>query len=92
MEAQQITVTRSADENVISIPERLMEALSLHEGDRVKAIVAGETLRLAPIDRFLALRGVFAEDEGFNEAMRLMSESKFNLGTPSFFNNPSIIR
>jgi len=75
MESQQVTVTTSLDDNVISIPERLMVALSLRDGDRVKAIVTSEVLRLASIDRFLALRGVFADDEGFDEAMRLIENN-----------------
>jgi hypothetical protein len=74
MEAQQVTVVKSTSENVISIPEHLKAALSLREGDQVKAIVNGETLRLAPIESFLMLRGVFADDKGFDEAMRLLEQ------------------
>jgi hypothetical protein len=74
MDSQQVTVVKSTDENVISIPERLMEALSLHEGERVKATVTGETLRLASLARFLALRGIFADDPGFDEAMQLLDQ------------------
>ena len=74
MDSQQVTVVKSTDENVISIPGRLMEALSLHEGDQVKAIVTGETLRLASLARFLALRGIFANDQGFDEAMQLAEQ------------------
>jgi antitoxin component of MazEF toxin-antitoxin module len=70
MESQQVTVIKSTDENTISIPEHLMDALRLHEGDQVKTIVDGVTLRLASLSRFLALHGIFAEDEGFIEAMR----------------------
>lgn len=48
---------------------RILERL-LHEGDEVKAIVNGETLRLAHLDKFLSLRGVLADDEGFDAALK----------------------
>jgi len=83
MDSQQVTIIKSHSENVIAIPEHLMTALSLHEGDRVKAIVAGETLRLASLDRFLALRGVFADDEGFDEAMKLLNQGWQEWTTPN---------
>ena len=63
-------IVRSATEDAITIPLRLMKALKLHEGDEVKAIVDGETLRLAYLDQFLSLRGALADDEGFDEALK----------------------
>jgi antitoxin component of MazEF toxin-antitoxin module len=63
-------IVRSATEDAITIPLRLMKALKLHEGDEVKAIVDGETLRLAHLDQFLSLRGALADDEGFDEALK----------------------
>lgn len=63
-------IVRSATEDAITIPLRLMKALKLHEGDEVKAIVDGETLRLAHLDQFLSLRGALADDEGFDAAMK----------------------
>jgi len=64
------TVIKSSDENTISIPIWLMKTLNLREGDQVKAVVNGETLRLAKIDRFLKLRGILADDEKFDQAMK----------------------
>lgn len=63
-------IVRSATEDAITIPLRLMKALKLHEGDEVKAIVDGETLRLAHLDQFLSLRGALAGDEGFDAALK----------------------
>jgi antitoxin component of MazEF toxin-antitoxin module len=63
-------IVRSATDDAITIPLRLMNALKLREGDEVKAIVDGETLRLAHLDQFLSLRGALAKDEGFDEALK----------------------
>ncbi|MBI5563668.1 MAG: AbrB/MazE/SpoVT family DNA-binding domain-containing protein [Chloroflexi bacterium] len=63
-------IVRSAAEDAITIPLRLMNALKLREGDEVKAIVDGEMLRLAHLDQFLSLRGALADDEGFDEALK----------------------
>ncbi len=65
-------VIKSPDENTISIPAWLMKTLNLREGDQVKAVVNGETLRLAKIDRFLKLRGVLANDSAFDEALKYL--------------------
>ena len=63
-------IVRSSTDDAIAIPARLMTALKLREGDEVKAIVDGETLRLAHLDKFLSLRGALANDEGFNETLK----------------------
>jgi antitoxin component of MazEF toxin-antitoxin module len=63
-------IVRSSSDDAIAIPARLMAALKLREGDEVKAIVDGETLRLAHLDAFLSLRGALANDEGFDEALQ----------------------
>ena len=63
-------IVRSTTDDAIAFPLRLMKALKLHEGDEVKAIVDGETLRLAHLDQFLSLRGALADDEGFDEALK----------------------
>jgi hypothetical protein len=62
-------VVKSSDENTISLPARLMTVLNLHEGEAIKAIVEGETLRLARLSSFLGLRGVLADDDGFDRAL-----------------------
>ena len=65
-------VIQSSDENTISMPAWLMKTLNLREGDQVKAVVSGETFRLAKIDRFLKLRGVLANDSAFDEALKYL--------------------
>jgi antitoxin component of MazEF toxin-antitoxin module len=69
------TVVKSSDENKIAMPSYLMERLNLHDGDEVKAIIEGQSLRLARIDEFLALRGALAEDEEFDLAMELIDQA-----------------
>ena len=69
-------IVRRATADAITLPRRLMHALKLREGDEVKAIVDGETLRLAHLDQFLSLRGALANDEGFDEALRTLQEAR----------------
>ena len=76
-------VVKSSDEDAIAIPTRLMAALKLHEGDEVKAIVEGETLRLTRLDWFLALRGVLADDEEFDRAMEQIERAWQSWTTPA---------
>jgi antitoxin component of MazEF toxin-antitoxin module len=68
-------IIKSSDENTISLPAQLMEELNLREGDEVKAILEGETLRLTRLDKFLALRGVLADDKAFDEAMQFLERA-----------------
>lgn len=51
------------------IPDELLNALELREGDQVQAVVRGKTLRFARINKFLALRGTLANDPEFDRAM-----------------------
>jgi antitoxin component of MazEF toxin-antitoxin module len=62
-------IIKSTTENSIAIPKALMKALNLHDGDEVKAVVDGETLRLAGLNKFLSLRGALANDQDFERAM-----------------------
>jgi antitoxin component of MazEF toxin-antitoxin module len=62
-------VIKRSDERSISIPPRLMAELHLREGDEVKAIIEGDTLRLERLDKFLSLRGALADDDAFDRAM-----------------------
>ena len=68
-------VVQSSNEDTISLPARLMKLLNLQEGDEIKTIVEGQTLRLAPLDQFLALRGVLREDEAFDTAMEFLDQA-----------------
>ncbi len=63
-----ITVKRS-EEDTIFLPASLLAILKLQEGSAVKAIVEGQSLRLAQLDQFLALRGALADDQEFDRAM-----------------------
>jgi antitoxin component of MazEF toxin-antitoxin module len=67
-------VIKSVEEDTISLPIELMTSLHLAEGDAIKAILEGETLRLARLDSFLALRGTLADDEAFDEAISLLEQ------------------
>ncbi len=62
-------------QNTIFIPADLASALDLKEGDQVKAIVDGKTLRLARLDRFLALQGALADDDAFDQAMEYIDQA-----------------
>ena len=76
-----ITVKKS-NQDVISIPAELMSALNLHEGDQVKAIVSGKTLRLEGVNRFLELRGALANDASFDTAMEQIDKAWQTWTTP----------
>jgi antitoxin component of MazEF toxin-antitoxin module len=76
-------VVQSSDEDTISLPAWLMKLLNLQEGDEIKTIVEGHTLRLASIDQFLALRGVLSEDETFDTAMETLDQAWQSWTTPS---------
>lgn len=67
-------IVKSSDDR-IAMPSRLMEALNLREGDEVKAVVDGGSLRLARLDKFLSLRGTLADDSDFDRAIELINES-----------------
>jgi antitoxin component of MazEF toxin-antitoxin module len=62
-------VARSTRADTIFLPERLFSLLKLREGDAVKVVVEGQTLRVARLEAFLNLRGALADDEAFDRAM-----------------------
>jgi len=68
-----ITVKRS-DEDTIFLPAWLLAILKLQEGSAVKAVVEGQSLRLARLDEFLALRGALANDQEFDRAMNSLDQ------------------
>ncbi|MCZ7546908.1 MAG: AbrB/MazE/SpoVT family DNA-binding domain-containing protein [Anaerolineae bacterium] len=65
---------KHTDKPILGLPEDLLKALNLQEGDRV--VVAVEYVARQPdpaaVDAFLALSGVFAGDAAFDEAMRYL--------------------
>jgi len=68
-------VVKSSDEDTISLPARLMTVLNLREGEAIKAIVEGQTLRLARLSSFLNLRGALADDEAFDRALEFIDRA-----------------
>lgn len=68
-------IVRSSKQDEITIPDRLMDQLNLQDGDEVKTIIEGNTLRLTPMKKFLALRGVLGDDEGFDEAIQTLDKA-----------------
>ncbi len=67
-------IVQSANEDTISLPAWLMKLLNLHEGDEIKTIIEGQTLRLTPLDQFLALRGTLRDDDAFDAAIELINQ------------------
>lgn len=51
-----------------------MERLDLKEGEVVKTVIEGDSLRLTPVDRFLALRGALRDDEDFDAALEELDQ------------------
>ena len=68
-------VVKSKDEQTISLPASLLKRLRLKEGDEIKAILDGQTLRLSKLEGFLSLRGALAEDTDFDEAMEIIDKA-----------------
>ncbi len=66
---------KSSTEDTISLPAGLMNLLGLHEGDEIKAIVEGQTLRPASLDQFLALRGALQNNEAFDKALEFIDRA-----------------
>lgn len=68
-------IAKSTNEDVISLPAKLMQKLGLQEGDEIKTVIDGSTLRIAPLERFLALRGVLADDNGFSAGLEMAEQA-----------------
>ncbi len=68
-------VVKSEDEDTISLPGKLLNKLRLREGDEVKAVLDGQTLRVSRLDDFLSLRGVLADDASFDEALDTLDQA-----------------
>jgi len=77
-----LIVTSSRGDN-ISLPIEIMKLLNLREGDKIKTTIEGQTLRLTPIERFLALRGVLKEEPAFDDALQSLEQAwqTWNLST-----------
>ncbi|MCP4420022.1 MAG: AbrB/MazE/SpoVT family DNA-binding domain-containing protein [Chloroflexi bacterium] len=75
-------VVKISEDDAIAIPPKLMAALNLREGDKVKVMMEGQILRVTPLEQFLALEGVFQDDDAFAQAMKLV-EQGWQSWTPS---------
>jgi hypothetical protein len=67
-------IVKSSTEETIALPMWLMKLLNLHEGDKIKPIIEGQTVRLTPLDQFLALRGVLSDDKDFDGAIESLNQ------------------
>jgi antitoxin component of MazEF toxin-antitoxin module len=68
-------IVRSSKQDEIVMPDHLMLKLNLHDGDEVKTIIEGNTLRLTPMKQFLALRGALKDDDGFDDALSILDKA-----------------
>lgn len=68
-------VIRSTDEDTIYLPSSILKSLRLQDGDEVKAVLEGDTLRLSKIEDFLGLRGVLASDTEFDLALDILDKN-----------------
>lgn len=68
-------IVQSSKEDVIALPTWLMNRLNLHEGDEIKTIIEGQTLRITPLDQFLALRGTLEDDPDFDTAIEFLNQA-----------------
>ena len=68
-------IVKSSSEDVISLPDWLMNILNLHEGDEIKTTIEGQTLRITPLDQFLALRGALEDDQEFDTAIEFLNQA-----------------
>ncbi len=69
------TIVKSINENIISLPGWLMKNLNLNDGDEVKMLIEGKTLRLSSLNQFIALRGALSEDDGFDKAIEFLDKA-----------------
>ncbi len=76
-------IVQSSSEDVISLPAWLMNVLNLHEGDEIKAVIDGQTLRITPLDQFLALRGALENDQEFDTAIEFLNQAWQAWKTPN---------
>lgn len=68
-------IVKSSNEDAISLPDWLMSILNLHEGDEIKTTIEGQTLRITPLDQFLALRGTLEDDQEFDTAIEFLNQA-----------------
>ena len=68
-------IVKSINDNTISLPGWLMKNLNLHDGEEVKTVIEGKTLRLSSLNQFIALRGALSEDDEFDTAIEFLNKA-----------------
>jgi antitoxin component of MazEF toxin-antitoxin module len=67
-------IVTSTNEKTIALPQWLMRQLNLHDGDQIKPIIDGGSIRLTPLDQFLSLRGILKDDSDFDQAIESLNQ------------------
>ena len=68
-------IVQNSTKDVISLPIWLMKLLNLREGDVIKTVIQGQTLRLTPLEKFLSLRGSLKNDQEFDDAITYLDQA-----------------
>jgi antitoxin component of MazEF toxin-antitoxin module len=68
-------IVKSINDNTISLPGWLMKNLNLNDGEEVKTVIEGKTLRLSSLNQFIALRGALSEDDEFDTAIEFLNNA-----------------
>lgn len=68
-------IVKSINDNTISLPGWLMKNLNLNDGEEVKTVIEGKTLRLSSLNQFIALRGALSEDDEFDTAIEFLNKA-----------------
>lgn len=68
-------IVQNSTQDVISLPVWLMKLLNLREGDVIKTVIEGQTLRLTPLEKFLSLRGSLKDDQEFDVAISYLNQA-----------------
>jgi len=77
-----MTVVQSTNNDVISLPQWLMNSLNLHDGDKIKPVVEGHLLRLSNLDQFLALKASLKDNNDFDSAIENLNGKWQSWKTP----------
>ncbi|MEM7530560.1 MAG: hypothetical protein AAF639_00145 [Chloroflexota bacterium] len=78
-------VVASLQEDTILLPRWLIKLLNLREGQKITPSVDRHSLKLTPLEEFLSLRGVFRDDDAFDEAIE-----ELNQGWKNWTMQPSV--
>ncbi len=68
-------IVQNSTKDTIALPVWLMKLLNLREGDVIKTVIEGQTLRLTPLEKFLSLRGILKDDQEFDDAITYLDQA-----------------